>query len=357
MLRVGIVGLPNVGKSTLFNALTKRNVPADNFPFCTVEPNSAIISVPDERLYRLSVAMDCPKLMPSTIEFVDIAGLVRGAHTGIGLGNEFLAYIRTVDIIVHIVRAFRDPKIVNVEETVDPMRDIRIIDEELAMADSALVDKHRISVKSRMRNTTDKDASLLFTGLDKLWRVMREKGSSVRDAGLSSDEWERLSVFGFLVLKPTLVVVNVGEEGPFDKDEWTERLERPCLSLCIRGEQELGDIEDPSERALFRESLGISGAIDDVIRGCVETLDLITFYTFGKGVTRAWPVRIGTSALAAAGLIHTDFLETFVKAQIFSLEELCAEGERKLRDRGRFQTVGREYLMRDGDVLWVVASP
>ena len=356
MLRVGIVGLPNVGKSTLFNALTRRNVPAENFLFCTLQPTSAIVAVPDKQLDQLAKATDCMQLMASQIEFVDIAGLVRGAHQGVGLGNEFLAHVRGVDMILHVVRAFEDGDVTHVEDSVDPERDFKIIDEELVMADLTLVDKHRVSEKSRARNTNDKDSIAKHAALEKLWRAMRDECKTARESRLSPDEIERLCVYEFLTLKPVLVVVNVGENGPFDRAYWEARLGCASIPLSIRAERELSDIDDAAEREELRASLGVQGSVEAVVRGCYETLGLITFYTFGKGVTRAWPIRRGTTALQAAGMIHTDFLDTFLKAQVFSLQELCTQGERALRDRGSFQTVGRDYAIQDSDVLWIVTS-
>ncbi|MBI4256724.1 redox-regulated ATPase YchF [Candidatus Uhrbacteria bacterium] len=356
MLRVGIVGLPNVGKSTLFNALTRRNVPAENFAFCTIEPNVSIVTIPDERLDRLARATGCAELMASQIEFVDIAGLVRNAHQGVGLGNEFLAHVRGVDMILHVVRAFEDGDVTHVEDSVDPSRDLRIIDEELVMADLALVNKYRIAEKSRARNTNDKDSIAKHAALEKLWRAMRDERKTAREAGLTPDELERLRVYEFLTLKPVLVVMNVGENGPFDRAHWEKALGHPAIPLSIRAERELSDIDDVAERAELRTSLGVDGSVDEVVRGCYDTLGLVTFYTFGKGVTRAWPIRCGTTAHEAAGMIHTDFLGTFLKAQVFSLDQICEVGEQAIRARGTFQTVGRDYAVQDGDVLWIVTS-
>lgn len=356
MMKIGIVGMPNVGKSTLFNALTHQSVPAENFPFCTIAPNSAIVPVPDPRLERLAIATGCTKLWPNTIEFVDIAGLVRGAHEGVGLGNEFLANIRGVDMILHVVRAFADSNVSHVEESVDPLRDVRIVEEELAKSDIALIDKYRIAAMSRARNTNDKDAPLQFAALEKLWRAMRDEHKTAREAGLSKEQWALLSAFEFLTTKPTLFVVNVDETDTFDADAWSKRLGGKAIPLCIRTEQELGEIESQTEREELRASLGVQGSIDDVVRSCYDVLDLATFYTFGKGVTRAWPIKKGTTALEAAGMIHTDFLGSFVKAQVFDLDSVCEKGEETLRVRGQFKTIGRESPVSDGDVLWFVTN-
>jgi len=355
-MRVGIIGMPNVGKSTLFNALTHQSVPAENFPFCTIEPNSAIVVVPDERLTRLATATDCLKLMPNTIEFMDIAGLVRGAHEGVGLGNEFLANIRGVDLIVHVVRAFTDTNVSHVEESVDPSRDAKIIQDELAKSDLAIVDKHRIAAKSRARNTKDEEAAREYAALEKLWRAMRDEGKSAREAGLTEDERKLLATFDFLTLKPVLFLVNVDDAGSFDAEAWSKLLGGQAIALSIRTEFDLGLIESEEEQAEFRTSLGVQGSINDVVKACYKVLNLSTFYTFGKGVTRAWPMKKGTTAIEAAGMIHTDFLATFVKAQVFDLDAVCEKGEDALRSRGLFKTVGRDYAVQDGDVLWFVTN-
>ncbi|MDO8583681.1 MAG: DUF933 domain-containing protein, partial [bacterium] len=224
------------------------------------------------------------------------------------------------------------------------------------MADLAVIDKHRIAAKSRVRNTNDKEAGKMFDILDRLWRAMRDEKKNASDIGLSVEEILLLRPFGFLTLKPVLFVVNVGESGPFDAAMWTQRLGGNAVPVCIRGEAELADIVNIQEREDFRAQLGMGGSLDWVIRGCYESLGLRTFYTFGKGITRAWPVYPGATAIDAAGMIHTDFLQTFSRAQILSFNDLCAHGEQYVRDRGLFQTVGRNYELCDGDVVWIVAD-
>lgn len=355
MLHIGIIGLPNVGKSTLFNALTKRHVPAENFPFCTVEPNGAIVALPDNQLQRLANATNNKQLMPVLIEFVDIAGLVKGAHAGVGLGNQFLHHIREVDAILHVVRCFENPDIIHTEETIDPLRDIKMIETELAMADIDLVDKHRIAAKSSARNTNDKLAPIRFAALEKIWKAMRDEQMPARDVPLTSEERALILPFNLLTLKPTLIVLNEKEENDGDRCVWTNKLEeRPNIALCIKAEQELSEMENETDIKDMRSALDLSASLDQLLSKCKNLLDLITFYTFGKGISRAWPTQKGTTTVEAAGMIHTDFLTTFIKAQKYRLEDLEMNNEQMCLNRGLVTILGKNEQIHDGDIYWFV---
>ena len=355
-IKCGIVGLPNVGKSTLFNALTKAGIAAANFPFCTIEPNVGVVPVPDPRLNALSEIVKPQKVIPTAVEFVDIAGLVAGAASGEGLGNKFLAHIREVDAITHVVRCFDNDDVIHVSNKVDPLADIDTIDTELALADLDSVDK-ALQRAERSAKTGDKDAKVRAEVLGRI-RTALDDGRAARTVELSDDDRIQLRDLFLLTLKPVMYVANVLEDGFTDNPHLdavraraaTEGAHVVPVSAAI--EEELSQLED-ADRDEFLRDLGLDEpGLNRVIRAAYELLGLQTYFTAGVKEVRAWTVRAGSTAPQAAGVIHTDFEKGFIRAETIGYDDfLKYRGESGARDAGRLRLEGKEYRVQEGDVL------
>ncbi|OJI06896.1 redox-regulated ATPase YchF [bacterium CG10_46_32] len=343
---IGIVGLPNVGKSTLFKALTKKQVPAENFPFCTIDPNVGVVAVPDERLEKLAKISNSEKILPTTIEFVDIAGLVKGAHKGEGLGNKFLANIRETDAIAHVVRDFKDGNVTHVENRVDPESDETIIMLELAMADLSTVEKRMKDAASQAKSG-DKDAKHALAALEKV-KTELDAGKPARGADLTKDEQESIRELHLITAKPMLRVLNVDEsEATREPGQANE------VVISAKIESELAELSSEDAKAMMTD-LGLKASgLDRLITASYRLLNLITFLTSGPMETRAWTVTNGATAPQAAGVIHTDFEKGFIRAEIISCEDFieCA-GETGAKEKGKMHLEGKEYIMKDGDVCY-----
>ena len=359
-LEVGIVGLPNVGKSTLFNAITKAGAEAANFPFCTIEPNVGVVAVPDERLNVLHKMYDSKKTTPASVRFVDIAGLVKGAANGEGLGNKFLEHIRQVDAVAHVVRCFDDANITHVEGGVDPLRDIDIIQTELCLADLEVVEK-RIMRLAKIAKSGNKEAKVE----DEILRRIKESldnGKPARQVELTADELEMIKDINLLTLKPTLYVTNVAEDEvatAYEESAYVQKVKEfakaenaEVVAISARVEAEIAEL-DAEEAKAFLEDLGeTESGLDRLIKAAFDLLGLQTFLTAGPDECRAWTITKGTTAPKAAGKIHTDFERGFIRAEIVNYDDLVANGSvAAARDKGQVRVEGKDYVMQDGDVV------
>jgi GTP-binding protein YchF len=356
-LKCGIVGLPNVGKSTLFNALTKAGIAAENYPFCTIEPNVGVVEVPDPRLAALAEIVKPERILPAAVEFVDIAGLVAGASKGEGLGNQFLANIRETDAITHVVRCFEDANVIHVAGKVDPIADIGVIDTELALSDLATVEKTLNRSSKAAKSGNDKEAAALVAVLTKV-QAHLDSALPVRSLSLSEDELLLIKPLCLITAKPAMYVANVKEDG-FTNNPHLEAVKQhaakekaPVVAVCAAIEAEIADLDD-ADKTEFLADLGMDEpGLDRVIRAGYSLLGLQTYFTAGVKEVRAWTIHQGDTAPQAAGVIHTDFERGFIRAQTIAYEDFIQfKGESGAKEAGKMRAEGKEYVVKDGDVL------
>ncbi|MBS0317416.1 MAG: redox-regulated ATPase YchF [Proteobacteria bacterium] len=356
-LKCGIVGLPNVGKSTLFNALTKAHVAAENYPFCTIEPSVGVVEVPDPRLAQLAAIVKPERVVPAIVEFVDIAGLVAGASKGEGLGNQFLAHIRETDAIVNVVRCFEDANVIHVAGRVDPVADIEVIQTELCLADLATVEKTLARSVKAAKSGNDKEAAALVKLLTTVQAELNE-GKPARTLNFTQEEQALLKPLCLITAKPAMFVANVAEDG-FENNPLLGRLREvakvqgaPVVAICAKVEAELADMSD-EDRALFLNELGEhEPGLNRLIRAAFKLLGLQTYFTAGVKEVRAWTIHVGDTGPQAAGVIHTDFERGYIRAQTIAFDDFIKyNGEQGAKDAGRMRAEGKDYVVKDGDVM------